>query len=278
MRVAFSSDNHLDVNQVSVEETLRQQAKWLNEHHVQAYIHGGDLFNDFSKTKHCMHQLEHKLTGHAYYILGNHDMLNHADYATVENLTDAQYLHHRWFDIPRTDWRIIGNNGWYDYSFSTYADDPERVAKWKKVYWLDSSIDQPVNDLERMQLVNNQIYDDLEQAKLEQKRIILVTHFAPRHELLNKKPSFVDNPRKNYFYQMINAMMGSDQLGELLESYQNVQMVMYGHLHRQHPTLTRHGVTYYHQAVGVNNKRINEWQAPTFIKQWQQTLRIVDLK
>ena len=51
MRVAFSSDNHLDVNQVSVEETLRQQAKWLNEQHVQAYIHGGDLFNDFSKTR-----------------------------------------------------------------------------------------------------------------------------------------------------------------------------------------------------------------------------------
>ena len=36
VRVAFGSDNHLDVNQVSVEETLHQQAKWLNEHHVQA--------------------------------------------------------------------------------------------------------------------------------------------------------------------------------------------------------------------------------------------------
>lgn len=278
MWVAFSSDNHLDVNQVSVEETLHQQAKCLNEHHVQAYIHGGDLFNDFRKTKQYMHQLERQLAGHAYYILGNHDMLNHADYATVEHYVDPQYIHHRWIDIPQTDWRIIGNNGWYDYSFSTYADDPERVAKWKKVYWLDSSIDQPMNDLERMQLVNNQISDDLEQAKLEQKRVILVTHFAPRHELLNKKPSFVDTPRKNYFYQMINAMMGSDQLGELVESYPNVQMVMYGHLHRQHPTLTRHGVTYYHKAVGVKNKRLNEWQAPTFIKQWQQTLRIIDLK
>ena len=278
VRVAFGSDNHLDVNQVSVEETLHQQAKWLNEHHVQAYIHGGDLFNDFSQTRKYMYQLEHQLTGHAYYILGNHDMLNHADYATVEHLTDPQYLHHRWIDIPQTDWRIIGNNGWYDYSFSTYANDPERVAKWKKVYWLDSSIDQPMSDLERMRLVDDQISKDLEQAALDRKRVILVTHFAPRHELLNKKPSFVDTPRKNYFYQMINAMMGSDQLGELLESYQNVQMVMYVHLHRQHPALTRHGVTYYHQAVGIKNKRINEWQAPTFIEQWQRTLRIFDLK
>ena len=124
-----------------------------------------------------------------------------------------------------------------------------------------------MSDLERMRLVDDQISKDLEQAALDRKRVILVTHFAPRHELLNKKPSFVDTPRKNYFYQMINAMMGSDQLGELLESYQNVQMVMYGHLHRQHPALTRHGVTYYHQAVGIKNKRINEWQAPTFIEQ-----------
>lgn len=128
-----------------------------------------------------------------------------------------------------------------------------------------------------MERVCQQVQQDLVQAKTDHKQVILVTHFAPRHELLNAKPRSVDTPRKNYFYQMINAMMGSDHLGEIVEAAPNVRMVMYGHLHRQHPALTRQGVTYYHQAVGVKNKRMNEWQAPTFIQQWKQTLRIMDL-
>lgn len=278
VRIAFSSDNHLDVNRVSVEATMRQQATWLNNLQVDIYVHVGDLFNDLQKTNNYIHRLDHQLTGHAYYILGNHDMLNHAPYQTVEHPTDPQYLHHRWMDIPQNDWRIIGNNGWYDYSFSSYSNDPERITQWKKVYWLDSSIDQPMGDLERMQYVLQQVKNDLDRAEKDHKKVIFVTHFAPRHELLNKKPRFVDTPRKNYFFQMINAMMGSDRLGNLLESFGNVQMVLYGHLHRQHPVLTRHGVTYYHQAVGVKNNRINEWQAEKFIDQWQQTLRIIDLK
>lgn len=277
VRVAFSSDNHLDVNRVPIDTTLHQQATWLNSHQVQVYVHIGDLFNDLDKTRNYMQRLDHELTGNAYYILGNHDMLNHAPYNLVEHLADEQYLHHRWIDLSPTDWRIIGNNGWYDYSFSVFADQPTKVAQWKNVYWLDSSIQQPLNDRARMERVCQQVQQDLVQAKTDHKQVILVTHFAPRHELLNAKPRSVDTPRKNYFYQMINAMMGSDHLGEIVEAAPNVRMVMYGHLHRQHPALTRQGVTYYHQAFGVKNKRMNEWQAPTFIQQWKQTLRIMDL-
>lgn len=277
VKVAFSSDNHLDVNRLPVETVLKQQAAWLNQQQVQIYVHLGDLFNDLTKTRNYMEELDQALTGEAYYLLGNHDMLNHAPYELVEHLEDPHYLYHRWIDIPQTNWRIVGNNGWYDYSFSAFADAPQKVAQWKNVYWLDSSISQPLNDLERMKLVCDQVDQDLSRAVADHKRVIFGTHFAPRHELLTPKPKFVDTRRKNYFYQMVNAMMGSDRLGERLESFSNVKMVMYGHLHRSHPPMTQHGVTYYHQAVGVKNKRINEWHYPTFIQQWKRTLRILEL-
>ena len=51
----------------------------------------------------------------------------------------------------------------------------------------------------------------------------------------------------------------------------------YGHLHGIHPPLEHNGVTYLNQAVGVRNKRINEWQQDDFTAQWQSSLRILDL-
>lgn len=76
---------------------------------------------------------------------------------------------------------------------------------------------------------------------------------------------------------MITAMMGSDRLGDLLESTGNVKYAFYGHLHGIHPPLEHNGVTYLNQAVGVRNKRINEWQRDDFTAQWQGSLRILDL-
>jgi putative phosphoesterase len=172
---------------------------------------------------------------------------------------------------------VIGNNGWYDYSFSKYADQPQRVTRWKRVYWLDSVIDLPGDDREQMDRVLEQVRAQLVAAQQGHKRVILLTHFAPRHELLAPKPAAVDTPRREYFYQMINAMMGSDRLGRLLEKSGNVYYACYGHLHGIHPSLTRGLVTYLNQAVGVRNKRINEWQQSNFLAQWQSRLRIMDL-
>lgn len=279
IRIAFSSDNHIDVNRVDPDQALKGQADYLAQHGIQYYFYGGDLFNDFTQTRHYLDQLQTLLAGQTrvYYIAGNHDLLQHAPYHLVETLADPAYLHNRFVDLPDTNWRVIGNNGWYDYSFSKYAGQPQRVARWKRVYWLDSVIGLPGDDREQMDRVLEQVRAQLMAAQQDHKRVILLTHFAPRHELLAPKPAAVDTPRREYFYQMINAMMGSDRLGRLLEKSGNVYYVCYGHLHGIHPSLTRGSVTYLNQAVGVRNKRINEWQQSNFLAQWQSCLRIMDL-
>ncbi|WP_302176572.1 hypothetical protein [Limosilactobacillus ingluviei] len=43
MKIAISSDNHLDVNQVDPAQALAAQAKWLLEQQVGAYFFLGDL-------------------------------------------------------------------------------------------------------------------------------------------------------------------------------------------------------------------------------------------
>lgn len=45
MKIAVSSDNHLDVNQVPVDTALDLQADWLARQSIDYYLFAGDLFN-----------------------------------------------------------------------------------------------------------------------------------------------------------------------------------------------------------------------------------------
>lgn len=266
------------MNKVDVDEALHFQANWLNQQRIDYYLYGGDLFNSLDRTQRYFARLQAWLPHtKVFYILGNHDMLNDSSFSQVEHPTSPLNLHDRFIDLPDSNWRIIGNNGWYDYTFSSYRDQSQKVRAWKNVFWLDSSIDQLVSDLERMARVLAQVKAQLTRAAQERKEVIFMTHFAPRHELLAPKPPQVNSPRRERFYQMINAMMGSDRLGELLEESGVVKNVFYGHLHGIHPPVQRQGLTYFNQAVGVKNRRINEWQAADFFAQWTVTLRILDL-
>lgn len=180
MKIAISSDNHLDINQVGTNRALKFQAEWLRREQIDYYLFAGDLFNNYLKTTAYFRQLDAMTPQtHIYYILGNHDMLNQVDDEQVEHATDPRYLHNRFVDIAGTDWRIIGNNGWYDYSFSSYYDHPEQVQAWKRVYWLDSSIDQPITDQERMERVLKQTRLRLDQAVQDHKQVMFLTHFVP---------------------------------------------------------------------------------------------------
>ncbi len=203
-------------------------------------------------------------------------MVKGASFAEIEENDDPRYFHRRYLDLG-ANWRVVGNNGWYNYDFSVYHDQPAEVAKWKRVYWLDSTIDQPISDQAREDLVLGQVASKLTAAKRVGKRVLFLTHFAPRHQALMVRPTKVKGPRMERSFQMIRALMGADQLGDLLEASGVVQTAYYGHLHGLHPTFTHGGVTYVNPAVGVNKKRMNEWQRPTFMEQWAWRTKIVDL-
>ena len=237
----------------------------------------GDLFNDFTRTQSYFKELADQLPGVGiHYLAGNHDMIKGSSFAEIEENDDPCYFHRRYLDLG-ANWRVVGNNGWYNYDFSVYHDQPAEIAKWKRVYWLDSTIDQPISDQAREDLVLGQVASQLTAAKRVGKRVLFLTHFAPRHQALMVRPTKVKGPRMERSFQMIRALMGADQLGDLLEASGVVQTAYYGHLHGLHPTFTHGGVTYVNPAVGVNKKRMNEWQRPTFMEQWAWRTEIVDL-
>ncbi|WP_461244752.1 metallophosphoesterase [Secundilactobacillus muriivasis] len=271
VKVALSSDQHLDINQVPVETMISQQAAWLLQQQVGIYLVAGDLFNHFDRSLAFMQQLQAAVpTIQVRFIAGNHDMVNGVTFDELEQPLDPTYLHNQFFDVPGTDWRIIGNNGWYDYTFADGLDkDVAAFEQWKRAYWLDSAIQQPMTDPERTDLVLEQVTAQLKRAQVDQKRVFFMTHFVPQSTYLR----ITDD---NRFWNMANAMMGSQRLGNLLTQFK-VDRVLFGHMHlRTQPRLID-GTTYYNQAVGYGTKRRHEWQSDSFLTEWQRQLRIVEL-
>ena len=273
MRLAFSSDNHLDINRVDVDAAAHAMAAELRTQQIDYYVNTGDTFNDMRKTRAFYAQLQ-ELVGSATqvrYLAGNHDMIRGTDYAELEGLTDPLYLHNRAENLPGTDWTLVGNNGWYDYSFAPAAAEltPEALWHWKKAYWIDGVIDQPQTDQERMAVVLQQVAASLRAAI--GRRVLFATHFVPRAEFLNPRMLHDDVGAK------AAAMLGSARLGLLLQ--QNaVAYAAFGHLHHRDAPRVLDGTEYLHTPVGYGTARRHEWNSSDFMTEWRATLQVVDLQ
>ncbi|WP_137597882.1 metallophosphoesterase [Paucilactobacillus kaifaensis] len=270
IKVAMSSDNHFDINHIDIAEMMQQQAKFLEDNKIDYYLIAGDLFNDFQQSLNYVEQLDQLINGKVRFIAGNHDMLRNVSYEALESTRQTNYLHDQSEDVKGTKWRLIGNNGWYDYSLSKQQATTQQFASWKNAYWVDQTIKQPVSDIERMKIVLHQVEAQLKRAQDDQKKVLFMTHFVP------KKDFIIDSP-DNRMWNMSNAMMGSYKMGELLEKY-HVNHVLFGHLHI-HPNPLRIGqTTYYNQAVGYRNNHTNEWLEDNFYDQWRRRLKIISLE
>ncbi|MCI1985261.1 MAG: metallophosphoesterase [Lactobacillus sp.] len=271
MKIAVSVDDHLDVNKLDWQALVPQQAAYLQAQGAAAYLNAGDTFNDFKKSVTYFHALQQAVGPQmpVRFLAGNHDLVNGITYAQAQGAADPLYLHERTLTLPGSDTVIIGNNGWYDYSLAPreLGKTPADFAQWKRAYWLDSAIDQPVSDAVRMARVLTTTEAALRQAA--GRRVIYLTHFVPRRDFM------VYNPKRTY-WQMATALMGSQALGVLLERYA-VAEVVFGHLHIRQPAQTFGRTTYHHQPVGYGLRRLNEWVGHDFLTEWQQTLVWLDV-
>lgn len=266
VKIGISVDDHFDVNKVDGLAMIPRQAAYLQEHGYQAYFNAGDTYNDFGKTLTYFEQLQQAL-GPAVlvrFLAGNHDLVNGISYQEAQSDLSPLYFHEKRLMLPGSETVIIGNNGWYDYSLAP-ADlhkTPAEFAQWKRAYWIDRAIDQPVSDAVRMRRVLETTQAAIAQAAGH--RVVYLTHFVPTREAMVYSPS-------HQHWQMATALMGSQHLGDLLLGA-GVNAVVFGHLHRRDQPLKRGQTTFYHQPVGYGLKRLFEWQSHDGFTEWVNTL------
>lgn len=86
VKIAVTSDNHLDLNKVALADTIKQQATFLQDQGVDDYLIAGDLFNDFQKSVDYVQQLSAAVAPiRVFFIAGNHDMIKGVSYDELEN-------------------------------------------------------------------------------------------------------------------------------------------------------------------------------------------------
>lgn len=269
VQVALISDLHFDVNQIDWRMILPQQVAYLRQNHVGLYLIAGDLSNHFAQSLEIVESLQRQLVpAQVRFIAGNHDMLHDVTESALETRLSPTYLHNQWLDLPETNWRIIGNNGWYDYGFADNLTGRNFLA-WKRAFWIDGSIPQVLSDAQRFERVYAQLEAQLAQAQQLGKQILVITHFVPRREFIR----YTDD---NRFWNMANALMGSPRLGALFARY-HVDGVQFGHLHRHYWPQHLGQTWYYNQALGYHNRRINEWETWDFMTEWRRRLKILTL-
>ncbi|MDR0899960.1 MAG: metallophosphoesterase [Lactobacillaceae bacterium] len=254
-KVAFSSDNHLDINKQDFMDIMKRQTEYLISNDYDFYFFAGDLSNDFEKTLRFFEDMAIYAGGFVapFFIAGNHDMGKGISYSELESLEQSQYLHRQRIQIGKTT--VEGNNGWYDYSFVGDDYPIEEIEHFKNGLWYDRVIQQDgVSDKERFET-------NLEQLRPAD---ILVTHFLPNHHQIKR---FKDQPR----WDLSNAVMGSDGFGEyVIEN--NFKHVIYGHMHINEE-FENGGVSFHNVSVG-NKKELND---QGFFEVWKNKLLTLEI-
>ncbi|QIL50037.1 phosphoesterase [Weissella coleopterorum] len=262
-KIIISSDNHIDVNRLEREMILDQQAQYLIDQKVDVYLMAGDWYNYFEKTLRFAEDLQDMIGPKTIvrFLAGNHEMGHGITFDELEQDLSPLYFHNK--SLKLGDLTLIGNNGWYDYSFAQ-GPQKEQVSQFKNGFYYDGLIKQPMSDFERTTLSLNQIQQHLAATSVDQK-VLMVQHFVPHNLDLSYPAKF---PK----WQMINGVMGSQRYVDLYRTDARIQQIIYGHAHLNLPMRQIRAGKYYNVSVGYRRAKAIEWTETTFFENWVKKL------
>lgn len=267
MRTAVISDIHVDINkEYDVVEALKEYVK---EQEVELLLIAGDISNNAKQTMEIAEQIENGGKAKVLYVPGNHDMWNmEGTYENNDEIYDMFYRDSRCLSgkvYEAGDHLLIGDIGWYDYSFGNLRYTKEEFDRME----IDGRVFQDHlfnrwtedNPGKCDQFVN---YFKTQMDKNPGKRYVLMTHMLSH-------PAFtVPETIGNWSY--MNAFLGSKKLQDLCLEY-SVDYAICGHVHYRR-TFKENGVTWMCRCLNYEN----EWRGEKNVrKQIAAAAEIIDL-
>ena len=234
MKIGMLSDIHVDLN--GGQAVINGLLAAMLRRDVEVMVIAGDVSSDYRVTLDSLEQLQERSGIRIVFVPGNHDIWNEAHpeitawqaYRALErfpgNLTTGPQ------EIAG-GWRIIGDLGWYDYSFggSQYSrEDFDRMQIGERIWQDRIKAIWDRHTLEMHRTFYEKLDDQLKRAEAgrvsdpHHRKIILVTHVLPRKEFT------VQRPDPEWVY--LNAFLGSPEYGELALDH-GVRYSICGHVH-----------------------------------------------
>jgi putative phosphoesterase len=228
MRIGVLSDIHVDLEHAAPEGVLDGLAAAVTENAVEAMIIAGDVANDYRVTLQTLRALEQRTGVKVLFVPGNHDIWTErhprmSSWDIYDALLDfSGNLAAGPRQLPN-GWVVIGDLGWYDFSFGGSQYSPEEFERmqigarlWQdklKAVW-----NRPTRDVHRFFLEKL----DSQLTQHAGRNIILVTHVVPIRDFTVQPPDAAWN--------YLNAFLGSSRYGELALAH-GVGISISGHVH-----------------------------------------------
>ncbi|EOH95513.1 metallophosphoesterase [Enterococcus pallens] len=239
-KLAIISDLHADINHFE-ETELNLLLETLQEKKITRLHFAGDSANKIEQTL-TINEYFRKHGLDTTFNLGNHEMGSIAGEEMIEHYPDSHFLNFRY--LPLNDSTVLlGLNGWYDYQFSELQDQ-EKIASMKRLYWYDRIITRSGDDPTVNQRILQQLDSVLQNLEKAQYRVILATHFVPQKQFIVRLEG------QYQIWNQLNAFLGSASLGELLNRYNNISDVVFGHTHRRFDEQLIQGTRYHCRPLG----------------------------
>ena len=228
MKVGILSDIHVDIDHQQPDGVIEGLVLAIQDRQVDLMIIAGDVANNYELTLRALNTIEELSGVTCLFVPGNHDIWNerHPDLNAWETYEALKQFPGNLCNGPReleNDWVVIGDLGWYDYSFGSREYSVEEFDRMKingrlwqdkvKAKWGTSTLE-----------MHRYFHDKLEQQlKAHQDRkIVLVTHVLPLVDFSVRPP--------DRMWRYLNAFLGSKEYGELALEY-SVSYSICGHVH-----------------------------------------------
>lgn len=227
MKLLFLSDLHIDNNEKITKTNLKRPLiDYIKKVNPEYLIMAGDLTGSMEHSLEIIDLIEKETGVLVKFIPGNHDIWTEKESSWTE-YEKSKHHHSSLIEQPlelANDYVVIGNMGWYDYSFKPEFMNEEEVRMHKGNLWNDAHYAKwGISDQELYQKMHASFKEQLE--KYKNKKVIFVNHFIPYIDFIVFK--------NDIWWNTANSFMGSENLGKLLDTYKNIEYVVFGHTHKR---------------------------------------------
>lgn len=231
MKIGVLSDLHIDGNALALQEAtsfVDLIANMVHKEQVDHLLIAGDISNDYVQSLNFLTELEQAARCKVLFVPGNHDYwskingeertqkIYEAFKQDCTSILEKPYL-------LNDEWAIVGNTGWYDYSFGSSefsTDDFNRMSYLERTWQDKLYVHWGRTNQDMHQWFYNKIEQDLQ--AVGNRKIILITHMVTHPEFIVPMP--------NEMFAYFNAFIGSSMYEQLIEKYPINYSIM-GHIH-----------------------------------------------
>jgi len=262
IKVGVISDLHTDANKpFKVTDNL---IKICREKEIDTIICAGDISSCYDTTLGVIGKLD-KNGIKCLFVQGNHELWKTKKYPDSLVLYN-KYREHEYCLSDKIvvigDYVIVGDVGWYDFSFRDFMKYTLTVTK-QKHGWGDKH-GVTFDDVEFCRYQNDKFLSMIWKAKREHpdKKIIVVSHMLP----------FIEHTRL-YPDTYFDSFVGNVELGNILRQ-ENVCMSIFGHNHLTMDGMID-GIKYVNSPLGY--QMLGEWGSLGIEDRLRQQLRVIEL-